>query len=399
MSSISATKKYRIVLFQDGLGDQGGFDDTRELMKESNSVFLKYSPRIDMSDYNPDDCHFYGNVDGIYTRSEEAENSFKNNISKLVQCAKEHPNCTILVSTYLCHGFSSIHNLDSIKNQRIKLIRIIDEIKKSSEIELDLIGHSQGGLVNLEAAIERNKNISKVVSISTPYAPVYLGKKLIFLNFVCSIKRQSAYEIFCENRELCDIYGQRVETLCSSEYYSDLKKKWNALLIRPSLTVITGTSGHLYKCVYDTYTKEPFDGLVRFSEQTAIENANFIHLASRDVPCYTDKSYAKSICFYLKGIHQTCTKQCTLGAINFTEAAIDTLFDLIDDAIDNGDIDNFENYDVVKAVIAGLNNYDINGIPSNYRRYYKIYADAYNHKNIRYNSETIGYLMALLVKN
>ena len=408
MSSISATKKYRIVLFQDGLGDQGGFDDTRELMKESNSVFLKYSPRIDMSCYNSIDGYFYSNKSRAYERSEQAEDIFKADIKKLVQCAKEHANSTILVSTYLCHGFMSDHDLDSIENQRIKLIRIIDEIKQYPEIELDLVGHSQGGLVNLEAAIERNKKIAKVISISTPYAPVYLGKKLIFLNFFCNLGGRSAYEIFYKNEESRNAYAERVETLCSSNYYSDLKKRWDSITVKPKLTVITGTSGLLYKYipgvsagetyVPDTITKEPFDCLVKFSEQVNIENADFIHLVSHSISCYEEKAYAQNICYYQSGLFFTCKRKCALDSISFSGTVFDTLMDLIENAIDKNDIEDLENYDAAKSIFAGIERKPENMVKG-YENYYNICASDYSHKYIRYAPETIGYLMSLLIKD
>ena len=408
MSSINATKKYRIVLFQDGLQDKTGFDQTRRLMKETNSAFLNYSPRIDMSDYNPDDGCFYGNINEEYAKSEQAENAFKASIAKLVQCAKEHPNVTILVGTTLNHGFKSSYYLDSIKNQRIKLIRIIDEIKQYPEIELDLVGHSQGGLVNLETAIEKNKSIAKVISISTPYAPVYLGERLIFLDFFCSLGGKSAYEIFCGDRAECDAYRSCVEILCSSSYYNDLKNKWNNLIVKPKLTVITGTSGHLYKrvpgvsvggsYVPDTITKEPFDGLVKFAEQSNIENANFIHLVNKKIQCYEDKTYAQNVCFYQSGIFLSCKRICALDSISLSSTLFDALVSLIDNAINGHDIEKLVNYDVAKAIFAGIRR-EPGNMPAGYESYYNIYADDYSHNYIRYNSETIGYLMSLLVKN
>ncbi len=53
MSSIINNCKYKIVLFQGGLQDNGdGFKKTLELLEKSSSDGLKYKTKIDMSDFN-----------------------------------------------------------------------------------------------------------------------------------------------------------------------------------------------------------------------------------------------------------------------------------------------------------------------------------------------------------
>lgn len=196
-----------------------------------------------------------------------------------------------------------------------------------------------------------------------------------------------------------------VEKLCSSSYYSDLKKHWDNLTSRPTLTVITGTAGHLFKVVPgynsgqtyipDSISKEPFDGLVKLSEQTNIQNANFIYMADHNVPCYSERTYSKSTCYYQSGTYRSCTKTCTLGAINFGATAVGVLFDLIDKAIKGKDVNDFANYGITLAIYGGLAKNPEN-VPPQYMDYYNIYSSDYNHNFIRYNLETIGYLLALL---
>ena len=310
-----------------------------------------------------------------------------------------------MVGTYLNRGFKSNHNLDSIESQKNKLIFIIDEIKKYSSVELSLVGHSQGGLVNLEATIERSFSIKRVISISTPYAPVYLGEKLIFLDFFFQIGGESAYNLFCNDSKNIPAYKASVEKLCSSSYYSDLKNRWNNLSIKPPLTVITGTAGHL--SIYipgisnpnyynpDTLNKYPFDCLVRFYEQTNIQNARFIHLVDKNIPCYEEKGFAKATCYYQHGIYMSCKKTCNLSSISFTGTVIDALFDLISNAINGRNIHDFANYKVAVAIYAGLYRRPQN-VPAGYMDYYNIFSNDYNHNYIRYNHETISHLLALL---
>lgn len=276
MSSVTSNKKYKITLFQVGLSDSvSSFDKTKKLLCEASSNFIRYDSTIDMRHFNPSNNCFYGKMNGYYDKSTEATNNFKILISNIVACAKENEGKTIMVSTYLNRGFMTNHNLDSIENQKIKLIYIIDELKKYPNVELNLVGHSQGGLVNLEAAIERNTKINKVVSISTPYSPVYLGEKLIFLDFFFKLGGKTAYELFCDKTENIPAYKSSVEVLCLESYYNNLKSCWNNLSIRPKLSVITGTAGHIYSVIPGVtagpmyspgvVSKSSFDGLVKFS--------------------------------------------------------------------------------------------------------------------------------------
>ena len=408
MSSIITNKKYKIVLFQGGFADSGsGFDKTLSMMKNANSNFLVYFSKIDMSNFNTSNKCFYNNQSGYYTRSTQAMNDFKTLIANIVTFARNNENKTILVSTYLNAGFSSKHNFDSIENQKTKLVFIIDEIKKYSGIELSLVGHSQGGLVNLEASIARNYSIGKVISISTPYSPVYLGEKLIFIDFFLNIGGKSVYEAFVKKHsDYIPIYKSCVEKLCSSSYYSDLRNRWNNLNTRPKLTVITGTAGHLFRIipginygdnyVPETLMTDPFDGLVKFSEQSNIQNANFIHLVDSSVPCYSNKTYAQSTCKVQSGLYISCTKKCPLKSLNLAGTIIDVLFNLIENAINGYNIGDLDNTNVMKAIKAARTGASINTVPSGYEDYYYVYSSMYGHEFIRYNSETIGHLLALL---
>lgn len=206
-----------------------------KLLSSSSTNFIKYNTVIDMSWFNTKENCFYGKNDCYYTKSDKAQLNFQTLIANIVTFAKQNEGKTIMVSTNLNRGFKTNYNLDSIHNQKIKLIYIIDEIKKYPNIELNLVGHSQGGLINLEAAIDRNTKINKIISISTPYSPVYLGEKLIFLDFFFKLGGQSAYLLFLDTPEEVEAYKTSVKTLCSSEYFSNLKSRWNDLSLDQNL--------------------------------------------------------------------------------------------------------------------------------------------------------------------
>jgi hypothetical protein len=84
-----------------------------------------------------------------------------------------------------------------------------------------------------------------------------------------------------------------------------------------------------------------------------------------------------------------------LSSISFSGTVSDVLFNLISNAINGKDIHDFANYDVVVAIMAGLEK-NPEKVPSQYMDYYNIYSNSYNHDFIRTNSDTISLLLALL---
>lgn len=409
MSSVISQKKYQIVLFQGGLGNGGSvFLNTMDRLVETGLGFRKYPEIIDMTDYNSASGCFYWRGNGYFSKSLYAENEFQTLIANIVECAKMNADTTILVHTYLNRGFKSDYDLETIENQKIRLVRIIKEFKRYGDIDISLVGHSQGGLVNLEAAIEVPDMIKQLISISTPYAPVYLADKLLFLDFFFQIGGARAYGLFLSDAKNIAAFDASVQTLASSLYFDDLHNRWNALPTRPKLTVVTGTSGLIYNVITtydpqsytstDTITTEPFDGLVKISEQKAIEHADFIHLVKKDVPCLHSKKYAESVCSLQTGLYIGCKESCTLSSISFSGTIMDAFFSLIDNAIHGKDFDKLENYPVAVAIIAGKDGKPEN-MPSEkkYQAYYNIYADDYSHTHIVDATETIGKLAALLV--
>ena len=101
------------------------------------------------------------------------------------------------------------------------------------------------------------------------------------------------------------------------------------------------------------------------------------------------------MCYYQHGLYFSCKKSCNLSSISFSGTVIDVLFNLIGNAINGYDIHDFANYNVAVAIFAGLEK-DSTKVPSGYMNYYNIYSNDYNHDFIRYNSDTISHLLALL---
>lgn len=417
MSSI-INKKYKVMLFQGGLGDNGdGFTETINLLHKSySSRTIVIDNAIDMKNFDVDNDSFYGlDANGYLTKSTSLSASFNKQISDIVSKSKENANKVILVRTALAYSISGLKDgkivylpYDSILDQAKKLKYIIQAIKNcDEEIEVILVGHSQGGLVDLEVATQIPNLINKMISISTPYSPVNLAKKLINVNALATIFNTNLYEIIAKTPDLAKKYKQCVDTLGTADYYNDVKERWNKLSNRPSLTVISSVSGHLFKYIpgfSDAYSgvynpdsiyKYSFDGLVSIYEQTDIENATIVGLTDKSLECYDSKQFMERNCYYQYGIYMTCKKSCCLSSFNLETALLVTGFQalgkLVDSWVDGEKFEfNLEDYSIINDIFNGVKGKPLSD--SSNAQYYNVYKSNYSHGNVRYCDETIAYI-------
>lgn len=392
----------RIVLFQNGLGVNlsNGFaqtikniinyskKDASPLIIDNTSEYLTNS--INMSAFNPENGAFATTGD---------QNLFNSKISRIYELANNNLGKAILVETYLANIFGTSIGYDSIENQKIRLIKIIDALHAKGNVEIFLVGHSQGGLVNLEAAIDRGSKITRMISICTPYAPVDFARVYYFLLMVLSPVLSAD-----KDRE----YKKRVEALASEEYYTQLKRKWASLSPKPALTVITGAAGTFSSTTdSDKCEENAFDILVKVDEQKNIDYASFINLIDKGSPCYDIWKNSSLGCVNSTTCSGKCNSSCKLEKVGVVETFIDLIKSvveaskayksLVDDISDekdeneiNATIHNYlyDNFPIYKAIYLGMANGDISDCPSGYEQYYRIAACQYNHDHIRYNDET-----------
>lgn len=418
MSSITITNKKTIVLFQGGLGDTGGgFSETIERLIRKSSKMIKSNVFLDMKAFNVTQKAFFGlDSSGYLVKQNALAMEFNERVASIVAMANANPNKSILVRTSLSESIDSISSdqinylgFDSVMDQATKLVYIIDTIKKiDNTIKIILVGHSQGGLVDLEVATRIPYKVEKMVSISTPYSPVYLAKKLMHINFLASIFKKDVYSMLESNSKLARKYRDRVEDLGTSDLYDDIKQRWKNLSRRPSLIVVAGVSGHLSTYIPgvstlesytpDTISKYPFDGLVTISEQTSIDYANIMGLSDPNLECYDSKDYLKSPCYFQQGFYFSCKRACCLTSFNLTSTllslGISAVKKLIDSWVDGTKFDfNLEEFDIVNDIFNGVNGNPISN-PDN-QKYYNVYRSDYSHQNLRYCDETIGNLIAI----
>lgn len=407
MSSLTTKNKYKIALFVGGLGYDGSFFEPtiRKIYDFAPTLVRIYNNLINMSNYNVESSEFVGISYGSLLPSSDALETFNLRIAEVVNLAKSNFNKTIMVRTKLDLRPFGVNNsrivykrYDSIKNQSLKLQKIVEAIKNlDSSIEITLVGHSQGGLVNLETAIEIPSKITNIVSISTPYSPVTSAYLLRTIEFVANIFNTNIYQTFTKNDY--DEFEKRVITLSDSKYFFDLKEKWNNLSNRPKLTVIAGISAHImtstYIFLWEINHRYPFDGLVLGREQVDIEYCDLYVLHNPDVECYDKSDGFKHSCCSQYGLINNHICNCSLPCFDISSAIIKSTISALESMISNQNI-NLNELPVVKAIIESINNEPCSN--ENYRQYYEIIGGKYSHKNIVVQSDTIGLLLGVFIK-
>ena len=411
MSSLNKTK-YKLVLYQSGLGiGHDYYDNTLDKIEKNDSLSLLYSESgktykqtfIDMTEYDCVKGYFYGlNSNGYKGRSTELTNKFNNLIQDIVNTMIDNPTKTVHVKTQLNDSLDYKDGFETIENQKIKLMKIINSFKAYNlNIELYLVGHSQGGLVNLETAIEMPNDISKMISISTPYSPVSVAKNLLYLDRLMK-KVKIGGLIVGPTPEETARYENCVNILTSKEYFKNLKNRWDNLEKKPKLLVITGTSGFVTKTVSEyvkigvppftssvmmTFDKKhPFDGVVLTCEQKDISYDSVVNITSKTLPCYLEETFVNKICG--ASIYDRCTG-CNLPSFNgFT-----SVFQVACDAIIGNDP---LSHDIIDAILEGA--FGTASAPRNpdYTNFFNVYRSQYSHMFIASCDETIATIIGYL---
>lgn len=412
MSSLTTiVKRKKIALFVGGLGSDGNFfnQTIQKLNSKAPTLTKVYREIIDMSDFSVTNKQFVGVSSGSLFPSSKALEAFNLKIAEVVNLANSNTNTTIMVKTKLDFRPDSVANgkivyksYESIDNQSIKLIKIIESIKQlDSSIEIILVGHSQGGLVNLKTATEIPNKIKNIVSISTPYSPVTTAYLLRTVEFVANIFYTSVYPYFSAGDY--EEYEKRVKTLSDSKYLTDLKTKWNKLSKRPSLTVIAGISAHLMTSQYFTIFfvpfeinhRYPFDGLVMGREQVDIDHCDLHVLHNPEVECYEKSDGFTHSCCSQFGLINNHNCKCALPCLDISSAILKSGLSSLESMIKQGEV-KLEELPVIKALIEGINGEACSN--ENYRQYYEVIGGNYSHKNIVIQNDTIGLILGVFTK-
>ena len=396
--------KAKIVLFCGGLGFDGTFfEKCINNMVKATSLVKSYHGIIDMKCYDSDYNDFCGISANSIMPTSEPLIEFNKTIAEIVDLAKNNIGKSILVMTKLDsfikgikEGELEFKGYDSIDNQTNKLVKIIESIKNiDEEIEIILVGHSQGGLVNLKAATIIPNKIRDLISISTPYSTVYTAYLLEVLRILLSTKND-LYELLDEENP--EEYKKRVGELADNSFFKKLKGAWNLLKHRPHLSVIIGVSAYLKDDISSVLPfldlLVPFDGLVCAYEQANIEHADRYILHNENSEFYHPKendinsiSLINSFFFNKKNIK--------LPIIYHRNDLFRELLKALWDMIKGNSID-FKKNPISKAIEEAKEDKACSNL--DYKHYYDMIANNYSHKNIVNQKETIGIILSIIAK-
>ena len=414
MSSINQ-KKYRIALFVGGLAYDGEFFETainKMVDFDSNSV-IKYQNTIDMKNYDIETNKFLSASGNQLIESTAEYVQISSQISSIVNLAKLNENKVILVKTKLDtfpyeanNGQVKYKKYDLIDNQALKIKKIIDIINIfGADVEIALVGHSQGGLVNLKASTLAPHKIKEIISISTPYGRSAFASILSDIEFIINIFNGSLVEGIA-NVDKNDIeytnYNTSIDQMSSNTYLNNLKNAWLNLETRPRLTVIAGISIHMMTSQYynvlffpiEVNKRYPFDGLVFGKEQVDIAEADVYVLHNDGVDCYETSNHFNNYCCAETNLVHQHDCDCALPCFDISDVLFQSTIDLIKNLIHRGTNFSLADLPIVKAIIEG-----INGVPCSnerYRQYYELMGGNYSHKNIINQDDTVALILGIL---
>ena len=327
-------------------------------------------------------------------------NYFNSNMELLNNLCSSNQDKTIHLKVELARGVSFNDLFDSFKNQVKKLIFLIEEIKyRIKDINIFLIGHSQGGLVNLSVASKIPLLIKEVISISTPYKDVLMAKNLLVMDLGLKLFSKG---VFFEKDLAGTIRFQKAVGLLGSKlFFFFLKRKWYKTKHKPKLHVICGTSAiylttsvavvktnthnkFFKKKLIPIYNKYPYDGLVLTSEQNAIKCQNIHNFIDPNIPCIGQKSFLNKKC---SNSLSACNDICSLPKMH----GVNTTIELAKDVFKGKDIYSL---DLIKSMYEGVDQKPLTNLK--YENYYNIFNNNYSHANIPHSDDVVALIHKIL---
>lgn len=384
--------KGAIVLFQHGIfGEEGSFSVAIEkLVKMAPKRHIAFDSFINMNDFKKmsyDNTYLFENP--------ESQMEFNETIENIVSLAKDYPNHNILIRTRL----SGIKKADSIQRQKEKLALIVKKLYSLVDGRpIVLVGHSQGGLVNMETSLMCPGYIDKIISLNTPFDVNKVGRTFFPIAVFChtfKLSFDAGIDTFDFSNN--DVYNA-LKNLISADYFKDLKRRWESATSKPKSIALAGLAGVLTNKIDEW--NSTFDGLVMVSDfqNIKVDKIQFFMEERPNCPdgwpeeWFWDKDYTKKCTF--------CRKKCTFAKMSYANTLGKTVDQLLDTWI-NGGIDSliqgikyeFKEPEVIKAITAGLDQSEYTG-PE--QTVYQIYSSKYNHLHVQTNSEVLTFLSGLL---
>lgn len=386
MSSKVKPKKGSIVLFQHGfLGNHESLSETIRLMEQKNpsrniGYFEGY---INMDAFVESG---YKGVAGFYSNT--SFQKYLDEMEKIINFIKNNPYKNILIRTKL----SGDDLIDSVSMQRSKLEHIVQHLyTKVSDRSIILIGHSQGGIVNMEVALSMPKYVKSIISINTPYNENLIASALepLIMEVVKKVRKFEFGDtsIKFDDDKKIERLEKAIGTLTSGMYFHFLKQKWENATEKPSAVGIAGLSGVLTDKL--STNDSTFDGLVTVSELNNIKLNHLEYFFHEEPVCpenevLWDKHYSNRCTF--------CLKDCPLPKMSFDGEVLNAITNYLKSTI-TGLPFNPMDLEIITAIQCGLMKKPYGG---RMIKIYLIYLSIYSHQNIITNKKVINYLLGLL---
>lgn len=304
--------------------------------------------------------------------SKTREDEMYHNLNALINFAKRNPGKNIHVVTVLS-GKSSVDPV-YLQVKRLKFILNYLKLERKITNPLILVGHSQGGIVNMETSLTHHFMIERIISISTPYSQVTAARD--FLSLVPARIAKNVVKGLAPDLKDGYKYVDSIVYLGSTDHYDQMRESWDKIKdVRPKLHVIGGISGLIESYVANLFPKtvQVTDGLVTLFEQCQIDYDTIHSFIPEELKCVLDGSEQ-----YLKDCIN-CKRKCHFSTISIRNIVTKLEFNFV---VNRTEVEHF----IVMA------NHGIKGEPNTegyYQELYDIFANDYSHASIRYYEGTI----------
>lgn len=201
-------------------------------------------------------------------KEETSKAKFKTSFDKLNKLIIESKFNTVHVVTSLIGP----KGVDDLFLGTQKLIYLIKNIKEIMDVDVILVGHSQGGLLNLIVATSIPTLIKDMISIVTPYRESFFGglvklginlsKVLFYKNPLRLLTKKGRY-----NEEDIKKMEVGIRLLSNRQIYSKYRHLWANLKNKPHLYVVSSLAG----LIKYSNSKVYFDGILTLKEQNDID--------------------------------------------------------------------------------------------------------------------------------
>lgn len=223
----------------------------------------------------------------IAFKNETAEIDIQNRLLRISKLAGKTKGKYILINPRLCGR----HVDATIELQVSRLMYCIRYLKRDlkTRARIVLIGHSQGGVVNLLTAVRSKGMVDQIISINSPYSEVqpvkdaftmirllHLGDEA-FRNYFRQIIRGKITDKQTKN------LIENAKVYLTPNYLERLKKNFYKTKDRPRLSLVVSTCG-----VYNDSLlgwRRSYDGFIPVSSQMDVKYDDVTFLREHVLPC------------------------------------------------------------------------------------------------------------------